>query len=207
MKKRILTVLALVVSAPAVSAPAMAEQISLSALERCAVIKADSARLECYDLLAKEHSLSGLNAVKAQMGNTGKWTVDKKADLIDDSKTVNIFLTADSGNSRFGKPIMLVARCDADKTELLIDWQIYLGSVASVTLRIGDNEAKTSRWTISSDKQKSFNKSPIDTLKDMLTAEQMVAQITPFNQGPSTAVFDISSLDEAIKPLREACAW
>lgn len=197
MKKILLTALTL-----AVSTPLMANTVSLSAIERCANLGDDKARLTCYDQVAKAHNLS----ISAP-AETGNWTLDRKVDPIDDTKTVHIYLTADSGNSKYGKPIMLMAQCDSEKTELLIDWQIYLGSVASVTLRIGDNEAKTSRWTLSSDKQKSFNKNPIDTLKAMLTADQMVAQVTPFNQKPSTAVFNIAGLAAALKPLREACAW
>lgn len=202
MKKIILTALVLTISAPA-----MAQQIPSSLIEQCAVIEGDLARLACYDQIAKTLNLSGSHPAQAQLGDTGQWTVEKKTDPIDDTKTVNIFLTADSGNSRFGKPIMLMARCDSEKTEMFIDWQIYLGSEAKVTLRIGDSDAKTSKWTLSSDRQKSFNKSPISTLEEMLTTDTMVAQITPFNQKPSTAVFNIAGLDEAIKPLREACAW
>ncbi|WP_161492534.1 type VI secretion system-associated protein TagO [Oceanisphaera profunda] len=207
MKKLILTALALTISAPVISAPTVAQQILSSAIEQCAVIEEDFSRLECYDQIAKTHNLSGQHTDQAQLGGTGQWTVEKKTDPIDDTKTVNIFLIADSGSSRFGKPIMLVARCDSEKTEMFIDWQIYLGSEAKVTLRIGDDDAKKSKWTLSSDRQKSFNKSPINTLKAMLTTDKMVAQITPFNQKPSTAVFNIAGLDEAIKPLREACVW
>lgn len=185
----------------------MAQQIPSSAIEQCAVIESNLERLKCYDLLAKTHNLSGSHPDQAEMGGIGQWTVEKKTDPIDDTKTVNIFLIADSGNSRFGKPIMLVARCDSEKTEMFIDWQIYLGSEAKVTLRIGDDDAKKSKWILSSDRQKSFNKSPINTLKAMLTTDKMVAQITPFNQKPSTAVFNIAGLNEAIKPLREACVW
>ncbi|MGO4999114.1 type VI secretion system-associated protein TagO [Oceanisphaera sp. W20_SRM_FM3] len=202
MKKLILAALALTISAPA-----LAEQIPSSAIEQCAVIKGDLVRLQCYDQIAKTHNIGGSHPVNTQIADTGKWTVEKKTDPIDDTKTVNIFLTADSGNSRFGKPIMLMARCDSEKTDMFIDWQIYLGSEAKVTLRIGDDDANTSKWILSSDRQKSFNKSPINTLKTMLTTDKMVAQITPFNQKPSTAVFNISGLDEAIKPLREACVW
>lgn len=207
MKKLILTALALTISAPVMSAPTVAQQIPSSAIEQCAVIESNLERLKCYDLLAKTHNLSGSHPDQAEMGGIGQWTVEKKTDPIDDTKTVNIFLIADSGNSRFGKPIMLVARCDSEKTEMFIDWQIYLGSEAKVTLRIGDDDAKKSKWILSSDRQKSFNKSPINTLKAMLTTDKMVAQITPFNQKPSTAVFNIAGLNEAIKPLREACVW
>ena len=200
MKKLILAVIGVLT----VAAPAMADQVPSSSIEKCVVIEGDLARLECYDQVAKAYNLNG---PQAQAGITGKWTVDKKTDPIDDSKTVNIFLKADSGGSKFGKPIMLVARCDSNKTEVYIDWQTYLGSEAKVTLRIGTNDAKTSKWTLKSDKQRSFNNSPIDTLKEILIADKMVAQVAPFNQSLYTAVFNTSGLDEAIKSLREACDW
>ncbi|MGB5854790.1 MAG: type VI secretion system-associated protein TagO [Oceanisphaera sp.] len=203
MKKLILAV----IGALTVAAPAMADQVPSSSIEKCVVIERDLARLECYDQIAKAYNLNGPQAVNAQAGSIGKWVIDKKANPIDDSKTVNISLKADSGGSKFSKPIMLAARCDSKKTEMYIDWQTYLGSEAKVTLRIGANDAKTSKWSMPSDKQRSFNDSPISTLKEMLMADKMVAQITPFNQSPYTAVFNTSGLDEAIKPLREACGW
>ncbi|GHA04306.1 type VI secretion system-associated protein TagO [Oceanisphaera arctica] len=203
MKKLILAVIV----ALTVAAPAMAEQVPLSSIEKCVVIEGDLARLECYDQIAKAHNLSGSQAVKIQTGVTGKWTVDKKVNPIDGSTAVNIFLKADSGNSKFGKPIMLVARCESKKTEMYINWQTYLGSEAKVTLRIGMSDARTSKWSMSSDKKRAFNNAPINTLKEMLITDEVVAQVTPFNQSPHTAIFNVSGLGEAIKSLREACGW
>ncbi|WP_157420041.1 type VI secretion system-associated protein TagO [Oceanisphaera avium] len=198
MQKQLFALLAL-----ALSLPVAAEPISVNAFNACAALSPNDARLACYDQLAKDHAKISEHADTAH----GKWEVDIKVDPIDDSKTVHIALTADSGNSRYGKPIQLLANCDSDQTELLIDWQIYLGSEAKVTLRIGDHPAHTTKWKLSSNRQQSFNTAPIETLKTMLQAEQMAAQTTPFNQQPSTAIFDLRGLDEAIKPLRAACNW
>jgi type VI secretion system protein VasI len=40
-----------------------------------------------------------------------------------------------------------------------------------------------------------------------MDADNLVAQITPYNESPVTAIFDTSGLENAIKPLRETCNW
>lgn len=198
-------VLSMAIVLPIVLAgPVIAKTVSSSALVHCAAIKGDLPRLACYDQIAKAHNIQENNEPATIHG---KWVIVNKIDPLDDTQTVNISLEADSGGSRFSKPIMLVARCDSKKTEVYIDWQTYLGSEADVTLRIGDNTANTSKWAMPRGKQQTFSHSPIAMLKDMLTANRMVAQVTPFNQKPYTAVFDTSGLDNAITALREACAW
>ena len=202
MQKLILAAVAL-----AASASVMAEQVPSGSIAKCAMIESDVTRLACYDQIAKAHPLNDQHAVQVQGGNTGKWVLDNKNNLIDDSVTITLTLTADSGGTRFGKPIELIARCASNKTEVLINWRTYLGSQASVTLRIGAGDANTSRWDVSSDRQATYHPAPVKMLKDMLAADNMVAQVTPFNVNPFTAIFDTSGLDEAIKPLRETCGW
>lgn len=207
MNKRILATVAL-----AVSMPTLAAQIPASAIEECAAIAADASRLACYDQIAQTYPLSESTTADTQTVGTGKWTVDKKTNPMDDSKTVHISLVAASGNSKYGKPIMLVAHCDSkkkEKTEMYINWQVYLGSGSEtkVTLRIGANDATTSKWSTSSDRQRTVSYSPISTLKEMLMVDRVVAQVTPFNQDPYTAIFNVSGLEEATKSLQEACVW
>lgn len=191
----------------AASASVMAEQVPSSSIAKCAMIEEELTRLACYDQIAETHQLNGPQAVQAKGGNTGKWVLDNKHNLIDDSVTITLTLIADSGGTRFGKPIELVARCASNKTEVLINWQTYLGSQADVTLRIGAGDANTSGWNVLSDRQATYHPAPVKMLKDMLAANKMVAQVTPFNVNPFTAIFDTSGLNEAIKPLRETCGW
>lgn len=198
-------ILAAVVLAGSVSV--MAEQVPSNAIAKCAMVEEDLTRLECYDQVAKAYPPNDRQAVQVQGGNTGKWVLDNQHNLIDDSATITLTLTADSGGTRFGKPIELVARCASNKTEVRINWRAYLGSQANVTLRIGAGDANTSRWDVSSDRQATYHPAPVKMLKDMLTADKMVAQVTPFNVNPFTAIFDTSGLNEAIKPLRETCGW
>ncbi|WP_257025488.1 type VI secretion protein [Pseudoalteromonas sp. MIP2626] len=41
----------------------------------------------------------------------------------------------------------------------------------------------------------------------MLTSDKLVAQVTPYNESPATAIFNTTGLKNAIKPLRETCNW
>lgn len=173
----------------------------------CAVVEGDLARLECYDSLAQKHGLQGPQTQPVNVTGHGKWVVDAKTNPIDDSKTVTLLLTADEGSSRWGKPVVLVARCQSNATDLFIAWNDYLGSEADVLSRVGEAKAVTRRWSVSTDHKATFHPSPITFLKSMMEADKLVAQVTPYNESPVTAVFNTSGLKNAIKPLRETCNW
>ena len=174
---------------------------------KCAVIDGDLARLECFDNLVKDKKLDGRQSQPTSIAGKGKWSVSVDVNPIDDSKTVTLILDADSGKNRWGKPVFLVARCRSNSTDLYIGWNDYLGSEADVLTRVGDNKAITQRWDMSTDKKAAFHRKPISFLKEMLTSSKLVAQVTPYNESPVTAVFNTAGLSNAIKPLRETCGW
>lgn len=201
MKKIILLCLIMVLSFNTYSA------IDEKKFAKCAVIDGDLSRLECFDDLAKQKNLDSPQSKPTVISDSGKWKVDVDINPVDDSKTVTMVLSADSGISGWGKTINLIARCKSGKTELYINWQDYLGSESYVLTRIGKNEAITRKWSLSTDSQATFHRSSISFLKEMLTSSNLVAQTTPYNESPVTAIFDISGLGNAIKPLRETCNW
>ncbi len=174
---------------------------------RCAVVDGDLQRLECFDRLARENNLDGPQAEATGVQGAGKWDVRAETNPIDDSRTVTLVLMADSGSSRFRESVFLIARCQSNTTEVYINWNDYLGSEAEVTSRVGSATANTQRWGLSTDKQATFHPRPIAFLRSMLDADRFVAQVTPYNESPTTAVFDVRGLDNAIRPLRETCSW
>lgn len=174
---------------------------------KCAVIKGDLARLECFDGLAKDKKLDGRQVQPTKIDGKGKWKVSVDINPIDDSKTVTLMLTADSGKNRWGESVFLIARCKSNLTDLYIGWNYHLGGEADVLTRTGENKAHTSRWHLSTDKKATFHPKPIPFLKEMLESTKLVAQVTPYNESPVTAIFDIQGLENAIKPLRETCSW
>lgn len=182
-------------------------QVTDKEVASCAAITGDLARLECFDELAMSKGLSGPQAQPVLTTGNGKWEVGSDVNPVDDSKTVTLFLTADSGSSRVGTPVILVARCKSNSTDLFINWSDYLGSDADVLTRVGDSKAVTRSWALSTDSKATFHPSPIAFLKEMLTSQKLVAQVTPYNENPVTAVFSTGGLENAIKPLRETCKW
>ena len=101
-----------------------------------------------------------------------------------------------------GRPVFLIARCKRNKTELYIGWNEYLGRSAFVLTRIGNKKSVKSIWGMSSDYKATFHAKPISFLKEILEADKLVAQITPYNESPVTAIFNTQGLKNAIRPLR-----
>ncbi|WP_171040643.1 type VI secretion system-associated protein TagO [Marinobacter alexandrii] len=167
----------------------------------CAGIANDAKRLGCYDLAAGK-------AVKTT-GAPGNWQLTEEKNPLDDTKTLVLSLVAESGSNRRGQKPVLFIRCRSNKTEMWISWEDFLGSDnPKVTTRIGGSEAKTRAWDVSSTKTSSFYpRSPVLALQRIMKADQFVAQVTPYNENPITAIFQISGLDSAIKPLRKNCNW
>tara|TARA_R110002110_G_scaffold301156_1_gene515216 strand:- start:180979 stop:181590 length:612 start_codon:yes stop_codon:yes gene_type:complete len=182
-------------------------QIPAQDIAECAVISGELDRLECYDQLARDNSLDGPQPSGVVIDGTGKWSVRVETNPLDDTTTVTLVLRADEGESRFGTPVGMVARCQSGETDIFIAWSEYLGSEAVVTHRIGQNDAVRSRWALSTDSQATFFNNPQDLLEQMLGEERLVTQVTPYNENPVTAIFDIRGLENAITPLRETCNW
>ncbi|EHH3082193.1 type VI secretion system-associated protein TagO [Vibrio vulnificus] len=173
----------------------------------CSAVKGELERLDCYDSLAKKHKLDKPQAVGEKLTGIGKWNVSEEVNPVDDSKTVTLILEASSGQSKWNGKVFFVARCRSNKTEVYIGWNDYLGREASVLTRIGSSKAVTSKWSLSTDSKATFHRQPIPFLKSMEKADSLVAQITPYNESPVTAIFDTSGLSNALAPLRKTCNW
>lgn len=173
----------------------------------CAAEKGELARLDCYDSLAKKHKLDKPQDVGEKLTGTGKWIVSEEVNPIDDSKTVTLVLEASSGKSNWNDRVFFVARCQSNKTDVYINWNDYLGREASVLTRIGSNKAVTSNWSLSTDSKATFHRKPIPFLRNMEKEDTLVAQITPYNESPVTAIFHTADLSNALTPLRKTCSW
>lgn len=174
-------------------------------LMKCVIKQDDVERLKCYDILA-----SSVDSEK-KMSNSpemGKWLVEKKNNPIDDTQTATAVLFAESGKSKWGRPIALIVRCMSNKTELYINWNDYLGNTARVLTRIDDQKAVTKQWSLSTNKQSSFYpRGTISFLKEIESSNKLVAQTTPYNENPITAIFDIRGSKKALQPIRKYCNW
>lgn len=175
----------------------------------CAAREGDLARLTCYDDLAKKYGLDGPQTRRVEVSGNGKWDVSISTNPIDDSNTVILALEADSGRSRFDRPIAMIVRCRSNQTDLYITWNDYLGRNGTVLTRIGSDEAVTKEWNLSTDGKATFHpqRGTIGFLKWMMSADRFIAQVTPYSESPITAIFDTTGMENAIRPLRETCEW
>jgi len=138
----------------------------------------------------------------------GKWRVSKETNPLDGSVTLIFQLTSDEGESVYGNPIILVIRYKSKKDEFFIGWGDYLGSEVYVTYRIGKEDAIRTSWGLSTDKKSTFfHGDVIKVIRKLFEANRLVAQVTPYNENPITAIFDVRGLKKAIEPYNDILHW
>lgn len=181
-------------------------------LERCNTMLDDTQRLECFEDVAAgigKAKPAGIDEAKA--AEPGKLSVKETTNPFDDSHTVLITLGAESGVSSKGKPVMLVLRCESNDTDAYINWHTPLRTDRNeidVQYRIGDDNAVTEEWTISTNNTATFFAGSDERfIESLLRAQQLVAQVVPANATPIRAEFDLRGLGDAVQPLRQTCAW
>jgi hypothetical protein len=149
----------------------------------------------------------------------GKWAVESDTSPFDDSKTVVLSLSAE-------KPITdwlgishtprLILRCKEKKTEAYVvtgtqpktEFGEY-GRELGVRMRARYDKEREWEYMMgkSTDGEALFFPEAVREVKHMLGRKSLVLEFVPFQSAPVQVLFDLSSLEEAVKPLREACSW
>ena len=179
-------------------------------IAKCASIEGVLSRMECYDQLAKSLSVDKPAIEISDTPDKGSWQVQVETNPIDDSKTYIFYLPAESGESTYGKPVVMILRYKSGETNIFVNWQSYLGSEADVLMRVGKEKAKTDRWSMSTDSKATFlpaKYNPVEFIGRLKTVETLVLQVTPYGDSPITAVFNIIGFEEAIAPHVEELGW
>lgn len=139
------------------------------------------------------------------------WSVREKTSEIDDSKSV--YLSLESKDAIIGsyseQTPTIIIRCVENKTQAYVNIGAYLGyQGVKVTTRFDKDKAKTKRWSLSTDGKAVFVRGGnIKWIKELMKHETLTMRVAPYNEGNQTFSFDIVGLEDAIKPLREACHW
>ena len=188
---------------------AFAESLSISTIGSCKSINDNNQRLACYDAAFE------VNTSVVETNSKSKWVIIEDVSPIDDSKTVMLSLKSDSPiKSDFSQVIpTLNIQCKERETDFYINFNIFLSThdIKPITRIDSDKAVNGVEWYISTDykalfypgSQKKINEF-IKTLKDK---KKFFIQVTPFSKGSVNTTFDLTGLDEAIKPVREACNW
>ncbi|WP_334327200.1 type VI secretion system-associated protein TagO [Gilliamella apicola] len=188
---------------------AFAESLSISTIGSCKSINDNEQRLACYDAAFE------VNTSVVETNSKSKWVITEEVSPIDDSKTVMLSLKSESPiKSDFSQVIpTLNIQCKERETDFYINFNIFLSThdIKPITRIDSDKAVNGVEWYISTDykalfypgSQKKINEF-IKTLKDK---KKLFIQVTPFSKGSVNTTFDLTGLDEAIKPVREACNW
>lgn len=179
--------------------------------EDCAKIAADTERLACYDLQFKASVSSVPQPAES------KWLVREEVSKIDDSKNVLLYLSATEPiTDRLGQPSILALSiaCREGKTNLWLyfggQFMADLNGGGRVTYRIDKAAAKTRSFEESNDNEALglwSGGAAIPFIKELFGGTTLLVRATPFNESSVTAELPIAGLEEAIKPLRQACNW
>ena len=184
--------------------PLNAQESLSNSVTNCSSINGDLERLECFDNLAKSFKLT--NPQNFAPIKASKWTINQSINPLNDEKKVTAILAAVSGKSRWRESIYMIVRCDSKKLEMYINWKDYLGSSANVTSRIGSLKAETMSWNLSTDSQATFFRGDVKKLlATMVDYDSYIAQITPYNESPVTAIFETQGLKEVIDSFKDEC--
>jgi len=185
-------------------------------IAKCAAIEGDLGRLEAYDNLAQSLGVASPTVVYANVEGAGKWEASKEVNPIDDSTTIIFVLKSDGGKSVYGEPIYLILRYKSKETEVYISWNSYLGDKAEVMFRLGNQKAFLRYPSLSTDSQSTFYGSfsakdgpsnTIDFIRELIKVDSFVAQVTPYNENPITAVFDTRGLRNAVEQFNDILHW
>ncbi|WIX34703.1 type VI secretion system-associated protein TagO [Salinicola sp. JS01] len=192
----------------AIFAMAAAWGAQAQAASDCVDISDDDQRLRCYDME---------NRPATTQTTVSQWSVNESTSEFDDSKTVSVVLySSDSIAKRFGgrDSATLALWCTENTTKAYFtfagNFMADIQGYGRVRYRIDDEAAVTKSMDVSTDNESLglwYGGSSIPFIKSMFGHDSMVVRVTPFNQSPITMKFPISGLEDAVKPLREACHW
>ena len=211
MVRHFLPILAAVLAAGSHAVGATEDTLQ-SQLARCATRIASIDRLHCYDRIVESLDLdSPLRNTERQ----GQWIVHTDTSPMDDSRTVQLRVDADDTIAdRFGanrvRPVLHIL-CRENTTSLIVDWDIYIGiGQTRLRYRIDSETAQTATWSISTNHE-AFGlwngATSIGLIRQMFGRQNLLVQTTPYGENSVMVNFNITGLEEAIAPLREACNW
>lgn len=207
----------IIVAAIALAWPAATVQ----AQDDCAAFNSPARRAYCYRNDQKTQNRDGRIVTRGPDGKIKirltKWNVQTDTSKLDDTPTVVLQTYSDEplpaylGTSSRGE---LVIRCMENTTSIHTKWGGHfmadIQGLGRVSYRIDDMTASSSNMVPSSNHEALGlwnGGSSIPFIKSMLGASTFLVRATPLNESPMEMSFDISGLDVAIAPLRDACGW
>lgn len=159
---------------------------------------------------------AGLFAMAATTVPSLGWETHRSASPIDDSRTIVIIQEAKSTyTNRYGRPgrANLQILCEQNTTALaLVLPELYtsdIGGLGKVTFRADKAPAFSVQMIAANDRGSLMIPSgeAIRSIKKLIGAEELYAQTLTVSEPAVEMTFDLSGLEAAVTPVREACGW
>lgn len=180
-------------------------------VDDCSKITTDAERLACFDSISKTN-----NDTKHEE-NKKNWRLVEMQSKLDDSISYILIAISDEKVDKtegLGGYGTIGIACSKNTTRILFQvGSQYLsdtGNYNRVSYRLDKEKSDTISMDVSEDGDALGLWSgavSIPLIKKMFGHEKMVVEITPYRETAVTMEFTIKGLEEAIKPLREACGW
>lgn len=176
----------------------------------CVQIDNDLDRLACYD------DAAGRTPETRPIEGTGDWDVTEGVSRLDDSTTIMLTLESAEWSNCWpdNNPHVLFLRCKENTTSAFMTFggcfMSDLQGHGRVQYRIDREPAGTKSMLSSTDNEALglwHGRRSIPFIKEMFGRQELFVRAVPFNESPVTATYNISGIEEAIEPLREACNW
>ena len=178
------------------------------ARQACASIQGDAERLECFD--------RAFPAAQSADGQAA-WRTEIDTSPLDDSDTVLLYrqsrelITNHKGQREHGE---IVFFCEEGQTSMHFYFADFMltkfDGGDQVAYRIDALPAVTRAMDVSTDNRGIGLWSSDDAIAlatELMAAEQLYVRATPMYESPVGMTFDLDGLEEALAPLRAACAW
>lgn len=148
-----------------------------------------------------------------------KWFVETETDPMTDKKRVYVTLLSDNVLTKGGDLLsmqepMITFRCQDNTTEILIDFKQPLSPEMgnalrrNIKVRLDDNKPYgVNLNTSQSDLRVYFMPNPINNIKKMFGHKEMLISYQAHRVGEQVLKFNISELQEKIKPVSDTCNW
>jgi len=141
----------------------------------------------------------------------GKWLSGSNVSALDDSTSYFIMLDAeDSIRAWLRDPTpSLIIRCEASRYDVYIFADTQLDSTLDdevfTRVRYGNDPPVSVTMSESTTGEAMFFPNGRATVRNLLAVDRLVVGFTPFNANPVEAVFDLTGIETAIRPLFDEC--
>ncbi len=190
-------------------------EIVVEDLRKCSVTKNHMARLKCYDVFSEEKGFITKEKREKRvegLGQFGFWRMEGETSV---KGQITTYLRLDSTNeilteARVKKSPTFIISCTQGTTNAYLDWKGPLKRSAYdrniyVSYKIGEDPPQPEQWELSMDRYAAFSPRSTEFVRELLSSDSLLIQITPADDSTMTLRFNLEGLQNALDLLVERC--